>query len=47
LFSRSHNLLMQAYDRQYLLRPTELIEQGEEFDLARYQISKHLRDGRD
>jgi hypothetical protein len=43
LFSPSQNLLMHAYDRQYLLRPIDLLERGEEFDLALYRISDELR----
>lgn len=38
LFSHSQNVLMQAYDHRYLLLPLGLIDQGEEFDLARYRI---------
>jgi len=38
-FSDNQSLIMRAYDRQYLLRPIALVEQGEEFDLGRFQIS--------
>ena len=38
LFSHSQTVLMQAYDHRYLLLPLGLIEQGEDFDLARYRI---------
>jgi hypothetical protein len=38
-FSDNQSLIMRAYDRQYLLHPVALVEQGEEFDLARFHIS--------
>ena len=38
-FSDNQSLIMRAYDRQYLLRPIALVQQGEEFDLARFHIS--------
>jgi len=38
-FSDNHSLIAHAYDRRYLLQPIALVEQGEEFDLGRFQIS--------
>ena len=38
IFSYSEELLMHAYDREYLLLPTRLLEHGAEFDLVRYRI---------
>ena len=38
-FADNQSLIMQAYDRRYLLSPIALVEQGEEFDLARFHIS--------
>jgi len=43
LFSHSQTVLMQAYDHRYLLLPLGLIEQGEDFDLARYRIMEEHR----
>jgi hypothetical protein len=40
LFSDSQEVIMRAYDQSYLLSPLRLIEQGDEFDLARYRIEK-------
>ena len=43
LFSSAQSLLMQAYDRQYLLLAGALVERGDEFDLARYRIVEQER----
>lgn len=42
LFSPARNLVMRAYDRQYLLVPFRLMRSGDEFDLGRYRILKQL-----
>lgn len=42
LFSPARNLVMRAYDRQYLLVPFGLMRSGDEFDLGRYRILKQL-----
>jgi hypothetical protein len=42
LFSPARNLVMRAYDRQYLLVPFRLVRSGDEFDLGRYRILKRL-----
>jgi hypothetical protein len=38
VFSYSEELLMYAYDHQYLLLPMRLLEHGVEFDVVRYRI---------
>ena len=38
LFSGSRSLIMRAYDRQYVLFPLGLVENSEEFQIARYRI---------
>ena len=38
LFSPARNLMMHAYDRQYVLFPLGLDEKSEEFDVGRYRI---------
>jgi len=43
LFSPSRNLIMRAYDRQYLLLPLGLLEGSGEFDLAHYRIFEQTR----
>jgi hypothetical protein len=43
-FSDNQSLIMRAYDRQYLLHAIALVEQGEEFDLARFQIAPLAND---
>jgi hypothetical protein len=42
LFSPARNLVMRAYDRQYLLVPFRLARSADEFDLGRYRILKQL-----
>ena len=42
MFSASRNLLMRAYDRQYLLFPLSVVEKTEEFDIGRYRILEQL-----
>jgi hypothetical protein len=42
LFSPSRNLVMRAYDRQYLLFPLGPVEKNEEFDVARYRILEQV-----
>ncbi len=43
LFSPSRNLVMRAYDRQYLLLPLGLVESSDEFDLGHYRIFEQRR----
>ena len=42
MFSASRNLLMRAYDREYLLFPLSVVEKTEEFDIGRYRILEQL-----
>jgi hypothetical protein len=42
LFSPVRNLVMQAYDRQYMLFPLALSEKTDEFDVGRYRILEQL-----
>jgi hypothetical protein len=42
LFSPVRNLVMQAYDRQYMLFPLGLSEKTDEFDVGRYRILEQL-----
>ncbi len=42
LFSPARNLVMRAYDRQYLLFPLGLGERSNEFDVGRYRILDQL-----
>lgn len=42
LFSPNRNLVMRAYDRQYVLVPFRLLRRGPEFDLGRYRILQQL-----
>ena len=42
LFSPARNLVMHAYDRQYLLFPLGLGEKSAEFDVGRYRILEQL-----
>ena len=42
LFSPSRNLIMHAYDREYLLFPLGAAERSEEFDVGRYRILEQL-----
>lgn len=37
------DLAMQAYDQRYLLRPLGIIEQGEDFEVARYRVLRQER----
>jgi hypothetical protein len=38
LFSLKNSLQMHAYDKQYLLTPVALAEQGDDFDIGRFKI---------
>jgi hypothetical protein len=38
LFSSKHSLEMRAYDREYLLSPVALAEQGDDFEIGRFRI---------
>jgi hypothetical protein len=42
MFSPSRNLLMRAYDRQYLLFPLSMVEETDEFHIGRYRILEQL-----
>ena len=42
LFSSSRNLVMHAYDREYLLFPLGAGERSDEFDVGRYRIVEQL-----
>lgn len=41
-FSQNHNFQMRVRDKAYLLAPSELIEGGEDFDWARFEVVKQL-----
>ncbi len=41
-FTQNHNFQMRVWDKAYLVAPSELIEGGEDFDWARFEVVKQL-----
>lgn len=41
-FTPKHSLVMRVRDKVYLLLPSELVEEGEDFDWARFKVTKQL-----
>jgi len=37
-FSQRQNFQMRAYEREYLLVPKQLIEGGQDFDMAKFRV---------